>query len=304
MDAGNSLNGVAPSPIRICPVAVSMPASPRGSTELRLVTGWRGPSESSAMLASMSTKAERLQGIIDAAKDGRPDDFEGWKAEAGVVLRNAVGPDDPLVAQFDRVSYSLGMFTERTTNEEFAMAKRRGVLRAVAKLRAAIVQVEMMEEVQGSDALDVATRTQIFIVHGHDDGFKETVARFLGKLTGNEPVILHEQVSAGDTIIEKLERFASAARYAVVLATPDDLGRKKDDKDDLPRARQNVIFELGYFFSALGRSNVALLYKPGVERPGDTDGIVHIAVDDAGAWKVQLLKEIEAAGIAVDRAAL
>jgi predicted nucleotide-binding protein len=74
--------------------------------------------------------------------------------------------------------------------------------------------------------------------------------------------------------------------------------------DDLPRARQNVIFELGYFFSALGRSNVALLYQPGVERPSDTDGVVHIAIDAGGAWKISLTREIEGAGIQVDRGAL
>ena len=195
-------------------------------------------------------------------------------------------------------------WSDQTPSSEFAAAKRRGVLRAVAKLRAATTQVNLLEEALTSNSLDVATRTQIFIVHGHDDGLKETVARFLLRLTGSEPVILHEQVSAGDTVIEKLERFAATARYAVVLATADDLGRVKTAVDDLPRARQNVIFELGYFFSALGRSNVALLYQPGVERPSDTDGVVHIAIDAGGAWRISLTREIEGAGIQVDRGAL
>jgi predicted nucleotide-binding protein len=119
-------------------------------------------------------------------------------------------------------------------------------------------------------------------VHGHDEALKEKVARFVLQLTGEEPVILHEQVSASDTIIEKLERFAARAAYAVVLATADDYGRSVAVPDELPRARQNVIFELGYFFAALGRPRVALLYEAGVERPSDTDGILHIAIDDAG----------------------
>ncbi|MGB3355929.1 MAG: nucleotide-binding protein [Mycobacterium sp.] len=252
----------------------------------------------------MSTKQERLQALIDEAGDGQPKDFEAWKAQAGVVLRHAVGPDDPLVAQFDKTRYTLGAMFDGTTRADVEAAKRRGVLQAVAKLRAAITQVNLTEEAQKSRSLDMSTRTKVFIVHGHDDGLKETVARFLAKLTGDEPVILHEQVSGGDTVIEKLERFAATARYAVVLATPDDLGRKKSDVDDMPRARQNVIFELGYFFAALGRSNVALLYKAEVERPSDTDGVVHIAVDDAGAWKILLTREIEGAGINVDRTAL
>ena len=153
---------------------------------------------------------------------------------------------------------------------------------------------------------DSSSRTQIFIVHGHDDALKEAVARFLLQLTGSEPVILNEQTSGSATIIEKLERYTATARYAVVLATGDDLGRsrKGHPADELPRARQNVIFELGYFFAALGRSNVALLYEPGVERPSDTDGIVHISIDAGKAWKVALTHELEGADIEVDRSAL
>jgi predicted nucleotide-binding protein len=90
-------------------------------------------------------------------------------------------------------------------------------------------------------------RKEIFVVHGRDEGPKEAVAGFLRDLTGRRPVIFHEQVSGGATIIEKLERLANIAAYAVVIATGGDLGRLATATEDQPRARQNVIFELGYF---------------------------------------------------------
>jgi len=85
---------------------------------------------------------------------------------------------------------------------------------------------------------------RIFIVHGHDDYARETVARFLEKI-GFEAVILHEQANMGRTIIEKVEA-ESDVGFAVVLLTPDDEGAVKGGTPE-PRARQNVILELGYF---------------------------------------------------------
>ena len=95
---------------------------------------------------------------------------------------------------------------------------------------------------------------RIFIVHGHDEAARESVARFITNI-GFEPVILHEQVNRGKTVIEKLIANADVG-YAVVLLTPDDLGRENSEAEDQPRARQNVILELGYFLGHLGRERV------------------------------------------------
>jgi predicted nucleotide-binding protein len=74
-----------------------------------------------------------------------------------------------------------------------------------------------------------------------------------------ETIILHEQPNAGQTIIEKVERYAGVA-FAVVLLTPDDIGAEKGNESHLrPRARQNVILELGYFLARLGRKHIAAL---------------------------------------------
>lgn len=139
----------------------------------------------------------------------------------------------------------------------------------------------------------------IFIVHGHDEAAKQAVARLIEKL-GLHAVILHEQADRGKTIIEKFEHHAGVG-FAVVLLTPDDMGHPKDKPAEAkPRARQNVVLELGYFIGILGRSNVCALMKGGIEIPTDFSGVLYTPMDDAGAWKLKLATEIKAAGIDVD----
>lgn len=141
--------------------------------------------------------------------------------------------------------------------------------------------------------------SKVFLVHGHDDSAKESTARFLEKI-GLEAIVLNEQPNAGRTIIEKVECYAEVA-FAVVLLTPDDIGGKQATEHALkPRARQNVILELGYFLGRLGRTHVAALIKGDVEKPSDYDGVAYIHMDPAGAWKFTLARELKTAGLNVD----
>lgn len=141
---------------------------------------------------------------------------------------------------------------------------------------------------------------KVFVVHGHDEATKEKVARFLEKLK-LEAVILHEQPNKGRTVIEKFTDYADVS-FAVVLMTGDDVGGVKGTppKELTPRARQNVVLELGYFLARLGRGHVCALFEPGVEIPSDYSGVLYLPLDDAGAWKLQLAREVKAAGIQVD----
>jgi predicted nucleotide-binding protein len=130
----------------------------------------------------------------------------------------------------------------------------------------------------------------------HDEAARETTARFLGKL-GLGLIILHEQPSFGGTIIEKIERYSDVA-FAVVLLTPDDVGGENTpDAVLVPRARQNVILELGYFMAKLGRPNVVALLKGNVDKPSDYDSVNYIPMDAAGGWKQKLSRELKAAGL-------
>lgn len=142
----------------------------------------------------------------------------------------------------------------------------------------------------------------VFIVHGHDPGLKHTVARFLEKLELTA-IVLHEQPDRGRTIIEKFKDHAPVP-FAVALFTGDDLGGTARDikalPDLKPRARQNVVFEFGYFVGSMPQGHCVALVEKGVELPSDWDGVLHIRVDEAGGWQNQLVKELKAAGLNVD----
>jgi len=144
-----------------------------------------------------------------------------------------------------------------------------------------------------------AKSNDIFIVHGHDHDSKESVARFIKKL-GLNPIILHEKPNAGRTIIEKFSDYADVS-FAVVLLTDDDEGKPKKFSTSLkPRARQNVILELGYFLGKLGRANVCALHKDGVEIPSDYQGVLFVPFDTSEQWKSELVRELKEAGFTVD----
>lgn len=144
---------------------------------------------------------------------------------------------------------------------------------------------------------------KVFLVHGHDNEAKETVARFIERL-GLEAVILHEQANRGRTIIEKLEHHVDAF-FAVVILTPDDVGAPCKDSNSLQsRARQNVIFELGLLIGKLGRSHVCALQKGEIELPSDYHGVLPIMMDQGGGWKTHLAQELKQAGCAVNKALL
>jgi len=180
---------------------------------------------------------------------------------------------------------------------------------------------EYILDKNGSIGTRLKNSNKIFVVHGHNEAIKNEVATFL-QTRDLDPVILHLQPSLGKTIIEKVEHYSDVG-YAVILLTQDDIGctlgspevisieekggfLSKKEKiihagrawgKQMTRARQNVIFEFGYFTGKLGRSKVAALCENDVERPSDIDGLVYISLDSQEKWKEALKKEIEAAGI-------
>lgn len=139
---------------------------------------------------------------------------------------------------------------------------------------------------------------KIFLVHGHDTAILHQVARLLEQFD-IEPIVLFEQPGKGQTIIEKLESNSNVA-FAIVILTPDDVGKALADENLKPRARQNVVFELGYFIGRLNRNRVAVLYDESIELPSDYRGVEYIKIDIEDAWKLKLAKEMKAAGMAID----
>jgi predicted nucleotide-binding protein len=139
----------------------------------------------------------------------------------------------------------------------------------------------------------------VFVVHGHDEGAREGVARFLEKI-GLKALVLREQPNRGRTIIEKFVDCARKVGFAVVVLTPDDVGGPAATEVQQSRARQNAIFELGYFVGSLGRGRACLLRKGEVEIPSDLYGVVYTDMDGAGGWKTELARELKDAGFEFD----
>jgi len=179
-----------------------------------------------------------------------------------------------------------------------------GKQRAITLLGQAIRGLE--EEIRDQETVEVPSQPQavrdlskVFVVHGHDGEVREAVARFISEKLGFEPVILHERPNKGRTIITKFREEASGGGFAVVLMTADDLGKTSTAPDLKPRARQNVVFELGFFIGALGPEHVAAIVKGDIERPSDFDGVVYISFDQED-WRTKLGRELEAAGYNID----
>lgn len=168
-------------------------------------------------------------------------------------------------------------------------------------LRFILDNIGKSEEISESNAQGKNIKSvgkKIFIVHGHDGGARDAVARTVSEL-GLDPIILHEKPNQGATLIEKFEKNADVG-FAIIIVTPDDVGRAKDDDTLMDRARQNVILELGYFVGRLKRKRVMVLRKGDVEVPSDIFGMVYEPLDDAGAWRFKLGAELKAAGYSID----
>ena len=127
---------------------------------------------------------------------------------------------------------------------------------------------------------------------------KSNVTRILEKL-GIEFMILHEKANEKNMLKDIIENNADAA-FAIVLLTGDDLGKNQKESNLNPRARQNVILELGYFIGKLGTNRVCALYDSKIELPGDKHDLVYIPFDSSDHWQIDLAKKLKAAGHRID----
>lgn len=135
---------------------------------------------------------------------------------------------------------------------------------------------------------------KIFIVYGHDEDSRNELELMLRRW-GLEPIILSRELPKGRTLIEALEYYIDTVKYGIVLATPDDIGYKKDcEAQKKYRARQNVVFELGMLYAKLGRRNVAVLIKNTndleMEKPSDINGVIYIDYQNNVSEKMDVIK--------------
>ncbi|WP_039760807.1 TIR domain-containing protein [Bartonella queenslandensis] len=140
-----------------------------------------------------------------------------------------------------------------------------------------------IQETLTNPSLKTASNTsnkEIFIVHGHDHYALKDLEKALLKLE-LKPYILQNTGGNGLTLIETLKKeiCKGSIGFGIVLLTPDDIGYAKSEgkQAEHPRARQNVILEMGMLIAILPFDKIAILYKEGVEIPSDVNGVYYLS---------------------------
>ena len=160
--------------------------------------------------------------------------------------------------------------------------------------------IEQPDRIHYPDDPGHSTRKKVFIVCGKDAAAKQTVARYIQKL-GLEEIIIDEQPSGALTRIEKLEKYTDDVSFTVALLTPDDVGKPKDEFGEPNfRPSQDVIWELVTLICKYGRNRICLLYKGKLELPSYMNGINLVPMDTNGGWILNLIREMEDAGLSID----
>lgn len=208
--------------------------------------------------------------------------YSTWKNQSIIYLQSIL-KDEGAVKRFEE----QGDLFEKHYYKPVYLDNMIGILNAY--LQSGITSSDESQESQKF------TSKKVFVVHGHAEAVNQEVARTIEQL-GLEAVILRERPNSGKTIIEKFEEYAKDVCFAVILLTADD----KVEGGQLYRARQNVVFEMGFFMGALGRERVMCMLQENVEKPGDIDGVVYTRIDKFGIWKYSLVKELKSCGYEVD----
>jgi predicted nucleotide-binding protein len=164
------------------------------------------------------------------------------------------------------------------------------------------------------------TNRKILIINGQNEKLREHVIAYLQSLN-LEPVLIEKSHRQEETLIDRFESYSRQSAFALVFLTGEDLGKpvpanaiepsnfgtaKKSEmaryrvaKERIEmkkrRARENEIFELGYFVGSMGRGRVRVLSEEIFERPSDVDGILYIPLDER--WKERLLEELRDARV-------
>lgn len=250
----------------------------------------------------LNKQIQRARELLES-RPIRADKYAAWELVTKNFLGQAFGTLSPNVnAIIDIGKY--GSFPTGANDEWWENQRAKNLQSKISSLEGLVDLLETEIATSGETPAAVAAPLQdsrrVFLVHGHNHGLLHEVARFLERLQLT-PIILREQPNSGKTIIEKFVEFADVG-YAVVLLTGDDRGGTVNTpfEQQQMRARQNVIFELGYFLGRLSRNRVTALHTPGVEVPSDYSGVAFVAVDDRGAWRLELAKELKAAGLSID----
>lgn len=262
----------------------------------------------------MPTHKELLQSLRDGFVRLQVRDesrLNSLRDRGQMIIRRAFGADSPYSERLSSIEFhytgayitTLGGPESPAESQMHERYWREGQRESISLIDTMLEDLELSEseqQVQGREDPTTTPRSnRVFVVHGHDNEMKQAVARTLERL-GLEAVILHEKPNRGQTIVEKIERYSDAS-FAVVLLSPDiGYAATKGPETARPRARQNVILELGYFAGKLGRESVVALHRGDIELPSDYDGVLYTPYDgDSGTWRGELVAELRESGYSV-----
>lgn len=256
------------------------------------------PSQGIELLRRQIEKAD----VLLSSRPLTNDAHSGWELTTKNVLEKAFGTESE---NMNSVMYAgrLGAVPLYADQDWWEEQRFKQLTAQRARMESLIEVLEMESSLKPNNSLPNSPSehtNKVFLVHGHDENILHQAARLLEKL-GMEVIVLREQPNQGNTIIEKFEAYSDVG-FAVILLTGDDQGGTRGCSLEAlrPRARQNVIFELGYFIGRLGRNRVCALYSEGVEVPSDYSGVVYTKIDAGSAWRFEVAKELRAAGYTID----
>lgn len=227
-------------------------------------------------------------------------EYISWKTRTETLLTNYFGIQSPVFKQYQQGQQmhvlGYGPYAFNQAHNQFL-----GAVHAAKDL----IDFDMGVETKPKPKAEKLSN-KIFVVHGHDEKLKQEVELFLTQI-GLEPIVLHRQPDQGQTLIEKFEKNSNVG-YALILLTPDDIGypSTEESKDEKVRkknfrARQNVIFEFGYFVGKLGRQRVCCLYKEDIELPTDISGIMYKKViNKVDEVAFSIIKDLKAVGYSLN----
>jgi predicted nucleotide-binding protein len=259
-------------------------------------------------LSDSATRDDGLESLSERIVKGEEiqllsaDDFHAWNNTTRNYIDQAFGENHRNLENFDLLEgFTDNMWPRYRWSIHYAETLQHKIAAINGYLEE--LKTEILIRQCGSSAganIEHEPSRKVFIVHGHDSELKHATARLVTNL-GLEPVILHEQANKGRTIIEKFTEYAQVG-FAIVLLSADDEGRSRDPSSahSQLRARQNVIFEMGFFFSRLGRERVCVVYESGVELPSDLSGILYVQYDSGKGWMYAVAEEMKATGYEVD----
>ena len=252
-----------------------------------------------------NTKIQLIESILKQAKELPHRDsgeLDALIKRSDMIIGKVFGDSSEYKNTLNNISFRPGVYFSGMADSNYDGSWNSGCSELINLVETMLEDLQLSSDLDSSPTETQILSDEIFIVHGHNEEMKQSVARTIETLE-LKPIILHEQPNKGRTIIEKFENYSQVS-FAIILLSADDVAFEKESTIEQAklRARQNVILELGFFIGKLGRERVLALFEDGVdiEIPSDYKGVLYVAYDKAGKWKFELIKELKASGMSID----